>query len=214
MTLPPGVEHSCGAERRFLTGSQEPRVRRNLVVHLNAHRCDTYESVWGQYPQIEGCFPGHNPGSSTAVYSFCPFHRVSFQTAQDICLAHDANLVTITTLAEQTLVEVGVVSLSKYYGSLVDTAWIGLTDTVAEGAWEWVSGGTDADFSNWGAGEPDGTSDAAGRPKANAVECVRKGADCAVLSRNIEGQSHHRGGWNDRCCDELHAFVCQYLPLK
>ena len=38
-----------------------------------------------------------------------------------------------------------------------DTAWIGASDSVSEGDWEWVTGmSVDGRYSNWAAGQPDG----------------------------------------------------------
>ena len=76
----------------------------------------------------------------------------NWNTCAAAAAAEGGYLATITSAEEQTWVfdNLGVAGRPA--------AWLGATDTVTEGTWEWASGETWT-FSNWAAGEP---SDAAG----------------------------------------------------
>lgn len=63
-------------------------------------------------------------------------------TARQNCINMGGHLVTVTTSAENSFIY-----------SLWPSGWIGLTDEVSEGTWQWVTGETYS-YSSWNGGEP------------------------------------------------------------
>jgi hypothetical protein len=74
----------------------------------------------------------------------------SWNVSRDLCLQNDAQLVTITSAAEQSFV-------ATLVGS--STRWIGFSKFGAP-AFAWISG-EPVSFTNWQSGEPNATGDAA-----------------------------------------------------
>lgn len=70
---------------------------------------------------------------------------------------------------------------------VVADTWIGLNDRAVEGVWVWDANGEEADWDRWAAAQPD---DFGGNE------------DC--VEWRVDG-----GGWNDRPCDDLRAFLCE-----
>jgi hypothetical protein len=70
---------------------------------------------------------------------------------------------------------------------LTANAWIGLSDREAEGVMRWDDGAPLTDYANWAAQQPD---DFAGNE--DCIETLPGG-----------------GGWNDRPCTDLRAYVCE-----
>jgi hypothetical protein len=68
--------------------------------------------------------------------------NATWTTARTNCSNMGGHLVTITTSGEQSFI----------YG-LWPSGWIGLTDEVTEGTWQWVTGETYS-YKNWNSGEP------------------------------------------------------------
>jgi hypothetical protein len=72
--------------------------------------------------------------------------------------------------------------------------WIGYSDSVDEGRWQWINGetgvvGQDSVYSNWYEGEPD--------------NCCG-GEDCAHIAGG-----HWGNKWNDNKCHFNYAYICE-----
>lgn len=110
------------------------------------------------------------------------FHQaLDFQAARAECRRHGADLVSITSAAENALV-------AQLAGQ--DRLAIGLTDEFLEGSYTWASGEIVA-YQNWAPGEPNNGGGAAEE-------------DCAILL-GIAGNQ----GWDDRPCSAAYGFVCE-----
>lgn len=70
--------------------------------------------------------------------------NVTWNTAKNSCANLGGHLVTVTSAAEQDWIK----------NKLPGVSWIGATDQVSEGTWEWITGETWS-YSNWDAGQPD-----------------------------------------------------------
>ncbi|MFX1506079.1 MAG: right-handed parallel beta-helix repeat-containing protein [Promethearchaeota archaeon] len=92
------------------------------------------------------------------------------------CEARGGHLVTITSSVENTLVT-GLAQM----GSI----WIGLTDEIIEGEWQWVTGET-VNYTNWNLGEP---NDAGGEDYV---------------------EMYDYGEWNDLPSDNTLPYVCEW----
>jgi len=105
----------------------------------------------------------------------------TWTNAQDQAVAAGGNLVTINDAAEQNW-------LSSVFGT-TELFWIGLTDRVTEGVFQWVSG-QPVTYTNWAPGEPNNYQPLRG---------PRKGED--YVNMNWHGISRQRGfqenDWND-----------------
>ncbi|MFW9991653.1 MAG: NosD domain-containing protein [Candidatus Odinarchaeota archaeon] len=93
------------------------------------------------------------------------------------CETKGGHLVTITSIGENDFV---TSLLEDMYIS-----WIGFTDELNEGSWQWVTG-EEVTYSNWDSGEPNEAAN---------------GEDYAELLNS--------GFWND-IHDEPHAYVCEW----
>ncbi|XP_078667308.1 C-type mannose receptor 2-like [Branchiostoma floridae x Branchiostoma belcheri] len=100
----------------------------------------------------------------------------TWRDARDACHQLQANLASLTTTEEQT-----------YMGTQVDaTYWFGLSDIVAEDAWQWADGtGYDPAVTNWNSDEPNNMGD----------------EDCAEIGSD--------GGWNDQQCTKMQGYICE-----
>ncbi|MBN2499055.1 MAG: hypothetical protein JXR96_30980 [Deltaproteobacteria bacterium] len=116
------------------------------------------------------------------VYSICD-NDSTWEEARDACLAYHAQLVTIDSAGENSLVR-GLMDL-------LDTGnfWIGYNDRGTEGTWVWEDG-SQPGYENW-----DPSND---EPNGGTAE------NCAEVYDN--------GRWNDRRCDRDRPFVCERVP--
>ena len=84
------------------------------------------------------------------------------------------------------------------HAGLSDSVWIGGTDTVFEGEFEWISTETqilvNKTYTNWIPGRPDDYGQA--------------GEDCLCMSH---GQNYK---WDDRKCDEHNNFLCERKRIR
>ena len=74
----------------------------------------------------------------------------------------------------------------------IKNVWLGLTDFLQEGTWQWMSTKASPEFTSWGAGEPDNVVGQEG------------GQDCVYILRN--------GVWDDESCfysAVRHAVGCE-----
>ena len=76
------------------------------------------------------------------------YHKqpLSWKAADGVCKQGGGTLITVTsTLVEDTMMELN--------GAKCLLSWVGYTDMVEEGTWQWSSGETST-FSHWMEGEP------------------------------------------------------------
>ncbi|XP_076446343.1 uncharacterized protein LOC143283851 [Babylonia areolata] len=121
---------------------------------------------------------------------------VPWAAARAQCLRHGADLVSVTSFREQTLVEALVRGAGLAQGGGAWSGlWIGATDNTREGGWEW-SDSAPFRFLHWSAGQPD-NSGWGGEEQ-----------DCAVVVPADTLQ------WDDRDCDELHNYICKKTAVS
>ena len=108
-------------------------------------------------------------------YRLIPSYKTWAEAKLD-CEARGGHLVTITSSAENTLVT-GL----THMGSV----WIGLTDEITEGEFQWVTGEA-VDYTNWAPGEP---NDAGGEDYTELYDS---------------------GEWNDIPSGQSHPYVCEW----
>ena len=89
-----------------------------------------------------------NPANNHIYYLLTQDNWTNSQ-AQAVALGGD--LVTINDAAENQW----VLSTFSHFNNSYKTLWIGLTDSLVEGVFEWISGETSS-YRNWSSGEPNG----------------------------------------------------------
>ncbi|XP_032992263.1 CD209 antigen-like protein C [Lacerta agilis] len=120
-----------------------------------------------------------DPLSWHAFLGSCYYYSADekqWEDARKFCITISSHLVIINSKREQDF----VVTKIK-----LTSVWIGLSDAVKEGAWQWVDGSKPTERF-WRPGEPN---------NKNNVE------DCAVL--------YKEGNWNDIACNLKVHFVCE-----
>ncbi|CAG5119611.1 unnamed protein product, partial [Candidula unifasciata] len=111
--------------------------------------------------------------------------KVSWTNAQEFCRTYGGNLAEIGSDDEDTFVK-NMLTTRKVY-----QAWIGGTDILHEGHWEWISTGNDfSSYANWAPGQPDNSGSA---------------EDCMQYQQSTSGTYI----WNDASCNNLFNFVCE-----
>lgn len=103
--------------------------------------------------------------------------------ARDDCLSNSADLVSITTKAEQDFV-----TRDLLQGNYM---WLGMTDKGSEGRWAWSDNTTATAFNNWDNGDPNN----GGR---------LQNEDCALIKPD--------GKWNDYPCGDRFNYICKSKP--
>ena len=80
--------------------------------------------------------------------------KATWNSALQICLSNGGNLVCINSEAENTLVS-EMLNTGDYSETGVNTSrmWIGITDSLSEGDYQWMSG-EEVLFENWAIGHP------------------------------------------------------------
>lgn len=141
--------------------------------------CDAVvDEATAMNPSCNGCTLFAANGRS---YAFCPA-GASWDAARVSCAAFTGDLLRLDDEAESAT----VVALAEP-PSMAEGGWfIGLSDSAARGAFQWVDGGG-LDFASWLAGEP---NDAGGTE------------DCVEMDPA-------GGGWNDIPCAGPRAFICE-----
>ncbi|XP_064815179.1 C-type lectin domain family 4 member E-like [Oncorhynchus masou masou] len=106
------------------------------------------------------------------------------ESRQD-CLKRGADLVIINSVLEQ-----------EFLFSFNKRAWIGLTDSVTEGAWKWVDGTPLTTPSYWYSQQPDNGGD---NPKYGEEDCVELNTE---TWRPVKA-------WNDQSCLLNRYWICE-----
>ncbi|MBL4632948.1 MAG: C-type lectin domain-containing protein [Kofleriaceae bacterium] len=114
----------------------------------------------------------------------------NWTSAQSSCLGLSANLVSITDLAEQTVVG----GLAGMVPGNTPDIWTGANDQVTEGAFLWVDA-TPFTYTHWRSGEPNDNG-----PNGTGEDCML-----------IEGDNGARE-WDDRSCAGLLPYMCERKP--
>ncbi len=116
-------------------------------------------------------------------YLYCDT-TMGWQDAVDFCVDWGYELVTVDDAAENSWLT--ATGLAYGWGTSMPerVTWIGYSDTVTEGVFEWVSGAGGA-YTNWNVGEPNGGTN---------EDCVHVYAS---------------GTWNDYGCTNALTFVCE-----
>ncbi|XP_071264057.1 CD209 antigen-like protein E isoform X2 [Salvelinus alpinus] len=118
--------------------------------------------------------------------SSCYFLSIDMKTWQESrldCFERGADLVIINSEEEKKL-------LYQLDGDADLLVWIGLTDSVNEGAWKWVDG-TPLTTSYWKSGQPE-------RGDTNNKDCVEVYHRDSVLAN-----------WNDAPCNRMLHWICE-----
>ena len=150
---------------------------RNPAVFPGATEiCDGVDNecnaIVDELPECSGC-------TQDGGYWLCTTPR-TWSAADASCAGFGTSLAVITSDAENTmLTTLG----STYFG--IDRYWVGLSDLVTEGMFEWVDG-TALGYTAWSVGEPNG---------AQANDCV-----------SIKGGTTT---WGDATCSGAQGFVCE-----
>jgi len=128
-------------------------------------------------PPTPACraLPGATTRSGRKYFKRTPAR--TWQEAEDDCKSIGAHLLVIGDTDENTELD----------GAFSGASWIGYTDAVTEGQFQWVDG-SPSTFHSFGATVP--TND---------------GQDCAALQDG--------GAWTDLACDTILAYACECDPL-
>ncbi len=111
------------------------------------------------------------------AYAYFGDAVLTWALAEARCVSLGGHLLDVGSAAEQGFL-LGLVSQPQ-------ETWIGLSDGVTEGDFEWSSGAA-LTYTFWEPGEPDGAG----------------ADDCVVTEAGL-------GRWHDRSCDEDHDYVCE-----
>ncbi|XP_033108741.1 uncharacterized protein LOC117110226 [Anneissia japonica] len=108
--------------------------------------------------------------------------KQSFEDSRDLCVAQNADLVSIETQAERDYLLVLQNELFR------TSALIGLNDRDVENSWKWTDGSTlqPDDFQDWASGEPNN---------------LDPGEDCVIMKTS--------GQWRDVRCDAITRVICE-----
>ncbi len=126
-------------------------------------------------------------------HCYAGYDQAAFEGAVTFCKARGAHLVTISSAAENAIVQ-KLVSSSKFIGGFED---VGLNEE-GKGDYRWITG-EPLSYTNWAQGEPDMDDD----------NCLGWGNQrCYEHCLAMVGQ----GKWEDRRCDQLDGYVCEWEP--
>ncbi|XP_022308519.2 perlucin-like isoform X1 [Crassostrea virginica] len=81
--------------------------------------------------------------------------------------------------------------LKSHSQSLGRTMWIGVSDIIEEGRWEYTSTQEVVSHTDFSPGQPEN-----GRTEENCIALWRE----------------HHGQWDDAVCAEKHFFICEEIP--
>ncbi|XP_078311288.1 CD209 antigen-like protein C [Crassostrea virginica] len=97
----------------------------------------------------------------------------------------DAKLVEVESASESTFIEH---ESRNHAGLATGVFWLGGSDVVVEGEWEWMTSHSRLTYSHWAPGQPSND--------ANREHCL-----------NIHSGFLYR--WNDAPCTDRHWFICE-----
>ncbi|MES2389751.1 MAG: lectin-like protein [Bacteroidota bacterium] len=126
-------------------------------------------------------FPGHTFNGNKY---FVSRRRESWGRARHICDSAGGHMASITSEEERAFVA------QLIDNEAVQTAWLGATDSLQEGDWQWVTG-EPFTYMNWNEGEPNDLASAS---------CRNEGEDFLTMY-------YANGKWND-----LDSWRCNQLP--
>ncbi|XP_064293275.1 CD209 antigen-like isoform X1 [Phalacrocorax carbo] len=156
--------------RRLAEVEQEQsRVEARLDAALEGARnlseilCATCPAGWQQFDKT--CY-------------FFSDAKQSWRASQESCAAFGAHLAVVSSEQENKFLANHIMDDRVF--------WLGLTDTLQEGNWQWVDG-TPLSVLFWNSGEPNNAG--------------RHGEDCASIYSN--------GRWNDIICTNAEAWICE-----
>ena len=113
--------------------------------------------------------------------------KVTWNTADAFCkIAFGGQLVKIESVEENSFIK------SQYLSGKVDY-WIGLSDSVEEGDWNWVDGTNSTGYTNWGNGQPNDSN----------------GQDCAGIRMGTYSNTNYDAQWHDNSCLKTKGFICR-----
>ena len=113
--------------------------------------------------------------------------KVTWNTADAFCkIAFGGQLVKIESVEENSFIK------SQYLSGKVDY-WIGLSDSVEEGVWNWVDGTNSTGYTNWGNGQPNDSN----------------GQDCAGIRMGTYSNTNYDAQWHDNSCLKTKGFICR-----
>lgn len=121
------------------------------------------------------------------------YDEANFEGARADCAARGGHLVTISSQAENDIVQ-GFVAFSKFIGAFEDVPL--MSGAAAE--YQWVTG-EPFDFENWDGGQPDREDSRCGL--FNVPRCYEH---CAAMLGD--------GSWVDQRCDLADGYVCEWEP--
>ncbi|XP_038076947.1 macrophage mannose receptor 1-like [Patiria miniata] len=156
----------CGYICKKIAGTGPPVTPKPPPTPVFNDRCGT---GWEYDPTSKQC------------YLFKPGDLKTWQDARKLCQTGGGDLVSITTLSEQTYLNARLALNTE------TVVWLGANDLSSEGGWEW-SNGSPFKFLNWASGEPNnwGTG----------------GEHCTELKIS-------NGLWNDISCSNTMGYVCK-----
>jgi cysteine-rich repeat protein len=137
---------------------------------------------------------GSDVEASADHHCYAGYDEADFGGAQADCEERGAHLVTITSAAENDIVN-GFVNSSKFIGAFEA---VELTSE-SSGSYEWLTGEA-FEYENWDGEQPD-----------------RAGERCNSYSNNPRCYQHcafmqSDGTWADQRCDLVDGYVCEWEP--
>ncbi|XP_011428425.3 type-2 ice-structuring protein isoform X1 [Magallana gigas] len=129
--------------------------------------------------------PRHWIRHQDSCYLFLTSNPMQWTGAMSFCKSsYDAQLAEIETSEENEFIRQ---ESRKMAGTASGSFWIGGSDMLVEGEWEWMTSHNLVTFTDWASGEPDDFLN----------------QDCL----DIKTSAHYH--WNDSPCSYLHWFICE-----
>ncbi|XP_055765489.1 C-type lectin domain family 12 member B-like [Salvelinus fontinalis] len=178
---------TLATERDMLSNRVSVLTNEKGVLQNRLSGCGTGRVVEGRYMAVPTRWSMFRcPKGWRMLGSSCYFLSTETKTWQESrldCFERGADLVIINSEEEKKL-------LYQLDGDADLLVWIGLTDSVNEGAWKWVDG-TPLTTSYWKSGQPE-------RGDTNNKDCVEVYHRDDVLAN-----------WNDAPCDRMLHWICE-----
>ncbi|XP_060551705.1 A disintegrin and metalloproteinase with thrombospondin motifs adt-2-like isoform X2 [Ruditapes philippinarum] len=114
--------------------------------------------------------------------------QMTFAAAQTYCHTRNASLVHVQSTTENSFI---VSYLKSHFGSGSNAGWwLGMTDSVTEGKWQWTDLNQQVNFTYWDGGQPDNAG-------------IDGEEDCAIFLAKFQYK------WNDVGCKEQYNVICK-----